>query len=432
MSGDFSLPQRLRLKRFFDEATHERRYWLPTAVIAACFAVTAILIFRDSGVVPPHPMDQSFAGTADLRIGRSGGTWFFHYPTLEYSGGITSSLIAGLYKLIVPTSTETLNWHIRILGAFLWLGSALLLILRFIPTTATRVLACLLVGTSGYQFIQPTSELFVGALLALFLLSSSQRWPYPVTAFFLAGFGLAKVEMVAAALAGSLIWWIWEARNHRAKAWMTLFWTGVWMGIFLLPAAIVAGNDPTSINRSFLCFKLSYVDLFNHHQFSGPLQLSKDIDIHAFADQVMAKRFPGADTVFEIITKYPGLYAQYLAVSAVHSLPVVFHALKFMILPMALVLVGSRQLVGLGLPLSLLVAAAVLSLAPALMLTIFRIRYFIKLWPAFVALVAGGCDQLTWSKGMKSSAVLLWSCGLVTIAIQLFYFQDMWMNSHYR
>jgi len=400
--------------------------------MAAFFALTVVLILKDSGIVPPHPMDQSFVGTADLRLGKSGGSWFFHYPTLEYSGGITSSLIAGLYKLIIPASPETLNWHIRILGAFLWLGSALLLILRVIPTTATRILACLLVGTSGFQFIQPTSELFAGSFFTLFLFSTTQRFPYPVSALLLAGFGLAKVEMVAAAVAGALIWWIWELRRQSPKAWMTLVWTGFWAALLLAPGFIVAGSDPTSIGRSFLCFKLSYVDLMNQHQFGGTLVFGKELDMHALADQVMERRFPGADTVFKVITKYPQLYAQYLAVASVISFPVVFHALKLMVIPMALVLIRGRELTGLGLPLSLLAAAAVLTLAPAWMLTIFRIRYFVKFWPAFVVLSAAGCDQLTWTKGRRFSAVTLWSCGLITVAIQAYFFQDMWINSHYR
>ena len=432
MSSDHSRTQRIRHEMILPQAPLERRNWLPTAVIIACFVITAVLIFKDSGVVPPHPMDQSFAGTADVRIGRSNGNWMFKYPTLEYSGGITSSLIAGIYKLLIPTSPDTLNWHIRILGAFMWLGSSLLLILRFVPTTATRILACLLIGTSGYQFIQPTSELFVGSLFALFLFSTSQRWPYAVSALFLAGFGLAKVEMVAAAIAGALIWWIWELRSGKAKAWRVLVWSGVWMAMLLLPGFIVSGNDPTSISRSFLCFKLSYVDLFNHHQFGGPLTFGKDLDMHTFADQVMARRFPGADTVFKIITKYPGLYAQYVAISSIHSLPAVIHSLKFMLIPMALVVLKGRDMTGLGLPLCLLGATAVLTLGPALMLTIFRIRYFVKLWPAFATLAVAGCDQLTWSRGSRISAILLWTCGLATIAIQLYYFQDMWINSHYR
>jgi hypothetical protein len=47
---------------------HDRKIWLAVAVILGFFILTVILIFMQSGVVPPHPQDQSFAGTADLRI----------------------------------------------------------------------------------------------------------------------------------------------------------------------------------------------------------------------------------------------------------------------------------------------------------------------------------------------------------------------------
>jgi hypothetical protein len=411
---------------------HDRKIWLPVAVTLGFFILTVILIFMQSGVVPPHPQDQSFAGTADLRIRRVDGSWVFHYPTLGYSGGITSSLIAGIYKLIVPTTPETLNWHIRILGAFMWLGSSLMLILGFIPTLPVRLLATLLVATSGYQFIQPTSELFAGGLFSLFIFASAKRWPYWLTALFLAAFGLAKVEMVAAAIFSAFAWWIWEWKNKRSKPYLALFWTALWFGVFLFPGFVVSGADPASLSRSFFCFKLSYVDLFSRHQFSGPLTADEVISSHAFADQVMARRFPGANSVLQVILGYPKLYAEYMLLSSATSIPVVFDALKLMVIPMGLVLFRGRELKGLGLPLVLLIGTMLLTLAPALMLTVFRIRYFIKVWPAFSVLAAAGCDQLTWQSNRRGVAATLWICGLLTIAIQLYYFQDMWVYSHYR
>jgi hypothetical protein len=403
---------------------HDRKIWLPVAVTLGFFILTAILLFMQSGVVPPHPEDQSFAGTADLRIRRVDGSWVFHYPTLGYSGGITSSLIAGFYKLIIPTTPDTLNWHIRILGAFMWLGSSLMLILGFIPTLPVRLLATLLVATSGYQFIQPTSELFAGGLFSLFIFASAKRWPYWLTALFLAAFGLAKVEMVAAAIFSAFAWWIWEWKQQRSKPYLALFWTALWFGVFLFPSVVVAGADSaSSLSRSFLCFKLSYVDLLSYHQFSGPLMADKLISSHEFADQVMARRFPGASSVKDVILGYPKLYAEYLALSSVTSFPVVFDALKLMIIPMAIVLFRGREIKGLGLPLVILFATMVLTLAPALMLTIFRIKYFVKIWPAFSVLAAAGCDQLTWKSNRRGVAATLWICGLLTIAIQLYHFQ---------
>jgi hypothetical protein len=67
--------------------------------------------------------------------------------------------------------------------------------------------------------------------------------------------------------------------------------------------------------------------------------------------------------------------------SSATSIPVVFDAPK--LFPMGLVLFRGRELKGLGLPLILLIGTLLLTLAPALMFTVFRIRYFIKVWPMF-------------------------------------------------
>jgi hypothetical protein len=127
----------------------------------------------------------------------------------------------------------------------------------------------------------------------------------------------------------------------------------------------------------------------------------------------------------QVILGYPKLYAEYLALSSVTSFPVVFDALKLMIIPMGIVLFRGRELKGLGLPLVLVCATMVLTLAPAFMLTIFRIKYFVKIWPAFSVLAAAGCDQLTWKNNRRGVAAALWICGLLTIAIQLYHFQGV-------
>ena len=59
-------------------------------------------------------MDQSFILFADLQLGRDNGHWIFRYPNLMFSGGVSSSLIVGPYKLLDPVSSENINWHIRI------------------------------------------------------------------------------------------------------------------------------------------------------------------------------------------------------------------------------------------------------------------------------------------------------------------------------
>jgi hypothetical protein len=212
-------------------------------------------------------MDQSFISTANLRLGRSNGSWIFQYPNIMFSGGITSSLIAGAYKLIVPTSPETINWHIRILAMTAYLTSSYLLILKIVRTTPLRALGFLTVATSALQFIQPSSELFAGSFLTMFLYAAISRWPFVISSLFLALFGLSKVEMSLAAIALALFWWVWEHRRGHQQAFRAFAYTVLWMVLFLIPSFIVRGANPQEMDRSMVAFIFTYAELFHPHQF---------------------------------------------------------------------------------------------------------------------------------------------------------------------
>jgi len=89
-------------------------------------------------------MDQSFAETVDLQIKNNNGKFVFSYPNLQYSGGISAGLVIGLYKLIVPVTHESLNWHVRIFSMLIYLVSGFALIFRFVKYDPARLIAILL------------------------------------------------------------------------------------------------------------------------------------------------------------------------------------------------------------------------------------------------------------------------------------------------
>lgn len=209
-----------------------------------------------------HPMDQSFISKADLRIGQSDGNWFFQYPNIMYSGGISSSPMAGIYKLIIPTSPENINWHIRIFAMVAYLTSSHLLILKLVRKLPLRILALLTIASSAFQFIQPSSELFAGSLLTLFLYAILSRWPFIISSLLLALFGLSKVEMSVAALAMAVAWWIWEHRRGTHNAIQAIAFTALWMLLFLIPSFILQGANPQEMDRSMVAFRFTYAELF--------------------------------------------------------------------------------------------------------------------------------------------------------------------------
>jgi xanthine/uracil permease len=78
----------------------------------------------------------------------------------------------------------------------------------------------------------------------------------------------------------------------------------------------------------------------------------------------------------------------------------------------------------------LLLLAGFCTLVPAWMFTYVRIRYLVKFFPAFIVLVISGCEELSPSRPWINK--MLWASGIGTIIWQLIYFEDMFINSHWR
>jgi hypothetical protein len=396
--------------------------YLLLAILVAALLVSAFFILKDSGRPLAHPMDQSFISSADLRIGRSNDNWIFRYPNLMFSGGVSPNLIVGLYKLLIPTSPENINWHIRILAMTCYLGSSFLLIRQLIDITALRLLALTIIATSGFQFIQPSNEVLAGSLLTLFFFAICVRWPLWITAFLLAMFGLAKVEFIVASLGMAAFWWLWERRRGNPHAVWAFILTVTWLGLLLLPSLFITGSNFDRFDRSMGSFMFTYVELSMPHQFSPSTQSIDDV-----VDQLKAGQFRESTSIFKFITQHPGLYLGHLGLSAAKGLPYFLHSFKFMLIPMASILLLKAQ--RLRHLLLLLLIAALLTLIPAWLLSYVRIRYLIKFFPAFIALAIAGCEELGDSRPWVN--VVIWTSGIGTIIWQLIYFNDIWVNSHF-
>ncbi len=396
--------------------------YLLLAALVAALLVSAFFILKDSGRPLAHPMDQSFILSADLRIGRYNDNWIFRYPNLMFSGAVSPNLLVGLYKLLVPTSPENINWHIRILAMTCYLGSSFLLIRQLIDITALRLLALTIIATSGFQFIQPSNEVLAGSLLTLFLFAICVRWPLWITSFLLAMFGLAKVEFIAASVVLAFFWWLWERRSGNPHAVWAFILTLTWLGLLLLPSLLVTGSNFNRFDRSMGSFMYTYVELSMPHQFISSTQSVDDI-----INQLKAGQFRESTSMLKFITQHPGLYVGYLGLSAVKGLPFFLHSFKLMLIPMASVVFLKAQRVR---PLLLLLLiAAVFTLVPAWLLSYVRIRYLVKFFPAFIALAIAGCEELGASRHWVN--VTLWASGIGTIFWQLIYFKDVWANSHF-
>lgn len=394
--------------------------YLLLGILVLTILISTAYILRDPGAPMAHPMDQSFISAADLRIGRSNGNWFFHYPNIMYSGGISSSLIAGIYKLIIPTSPENINWHIRIFAMVTYLTSSYLLVLKLVRKLPLRLLALLTIASSAFQFIQPSSELFAGSLLMLFLYAILSRWPFIISSLLLALFGLSKVEMSVAALAMAVAWWIWEHRRGNHNSIQAIAFTALWMLLFLIPSFILQGANPQEMDRSMVAFRFTYAELFFPHQFR-----SAAASIESSIPLLQEGLLKGSNSVFAFIRNHPSRYYDYLAVSFFRGLGQTVQTFKFMLIPLALAMVQpSRRLRPLVV---LILIGAAFTLIPAWLFVYVRIRYFAKLFPALIAIAVAHSEDAhqEWVRWTT------YACGIGTIIWQLFGFHHVWHSSHF-
>lgn len=104
-------------------------------------------------------------------------------------------------------------------------GSSFLLIRGFIQDGWARLLLFIFIATSGYQFIQPSSELIAESLLSMFFLAQRNSWPLPMAAFLLAGFGFCKVELSIGVIAITAFWAFRGYLNNYSRVWRLLPYT---------------------------------------------------------------------------------------------------------------------------------------------------------------------------------------------------------------
>ena len=206
---------------------------------------------------------------------------------------------------------------------------------------------------------------------------------------------------------------------------MTAF-TLLWIFVFIFPAVVVQGANPVAGSRSLQAFMTSYIDFFVSHQLSA-MQIRNSV---VATPTIQQQIFPDAQTFQDVIRIYPGLYFDFLGVSVSRSIPLVVDALKLMLIPLAIVMAYNRRLGPLRPYLFVLVIATVLTILPAQLIAFVRIRYFAKLLPAIMVISTAGCLQL--STKSRRIGFILWTCGLISIAWEAFYFNDMRLYSPHK
>jgi len=386
------------------------------SLLVACLLISASLILGESGVVPSAPMDQHFVETVNLELRLNNGQWVFQYPNLQYAGGITSSLVAGLYKLIIPTTHDNLNWHFRIFSMAGLLISSFCLFQTTIPKNpGLRTAAFLIIATSGYQLLQPSSDVLAGTFLCLFLIAALRAWPKLIAALFLALFGLGKVELTLGAIVLSLFWTYWQRQQGDRLAWRSIAYTVLWISAFLFPGLVLQGANPFAASRSTVAFMSAYSGFMRFHQFQAITPTTGEA-IQATQDIV----FRDAKSFTEVVVKYPDLYFDFLGVSAARSIPNLLKVFKFMLIPLGLICLRWRHIHANRWLMITALLAALCILLPSWLVIYVRMRYIAKVLPAITAATIAGVLELS-DRDMRSKMRirrLTWISAVATILWQ--------------
>ncbi|MFM9047493.1 MAG: hypothetical protein ACKOOH_07535 [Cyanobium sp.] len=386
---------------------------LEYAILVAALLISTVLVFKGSGIVPKPYMDQHFVETVNLQLRREGGSFVFQYPNLMHAGGITSSLIAGVYKLLIPTTPSTLNWHFKIFSMLGYLLSSFALLRTAIQNAAPlRILGFLIIATSGFQLLEPSSDVLSAALLNLFFIGVIRRWPKLLSALILATFGLCKVELTLSAAVLSLLWCVWEWHRGSSRPYLPALLTFLWMALYLTPSFLLTGSSLLESDRSSTAFFSAYAAYMRFHQF----QLSPPSEVEANL-AIRNTIFRDASGFRDVVMKHPDLYLDFLGVSAARSIPNVVKVFKLMLVPFSLALWNLKHvksyryiLIGAG-----LVSACIL--LPSWLVIFVRMRYIAKVIPLATVATIGASMEL--SNQRRFFMPLLWVCGVSTILWQL-------------
>lgn len=296
-----------------DRAIGMRNGVVELAMFLVAAGICAKLILMGSGTAPRPPMDQAFVNV-DLHIFNNGKNWVFQYPVLSWAGGITGSLMVGLYKLVVPTSPETLNWHVKIFSSTAFLASLMLCCRALNARNVVQVGTLMLVVSSGLLLLEPSAEVLAGASLNFFAAALIGKRSPLLQGLLLAVFALVKIELLPIS-AGIALLVIWSMRGaNRWTAFFCLSYLGA-LAVFMIPSIYFHGYKTVFLGRGIQAFEQHYCDVF--------------FGIFDTAD-CLRTEMPGAKSVADAIFQYPAKYVHFLERSLSRSVANIYHGIGFL------------------------------------------------------------------------------------------------------
>jgi hypothetical protein len=243
-----------------------------------------------------------------------------------------------------------------------------------------------------------------------------------LSAAFLVAFGLCKIELLLSVPALSVIWYLYQRRISTSRATLIPLAVLAWFSLLVLPGLAVHGLDLFGVSRSFLTFTMTYNWKFAPHQFSGYVETA-NMDWPGFA----AAQFPGANSVLDVIRQFPRKYLHFFSICFFESILAFIETFRFMLIPMALLIVSRCWIPRLRFPILCILALVIFTLVPASLLTWIHVRYLVRYVPLVLCVVAAGCSEIPF----KYAKPTFHACGWLTILVQLINLDKLSQVSHF-
>jgi hypothetical protein len=303
--------------------------------------------------------------------------------------GFTAQLAVIVVKALAPADAD-LNVVVRICAMLFWAGAATLLASSLLERRALVTVFLALLFTSQYPFLWFSTELVAGGVLCLSIASWRRAGPAWVTGVLLALLALCKTELAVVSLALLAYWLVRsEAREQRI---LLSAGFGLALSVLLLPGVLLFGPGYLTAygegSRGFATFAQHWAALV------APLQLVPGPDPWRAPDPYLARSFPGARSMLEVVTA-PGLaYADFVALSAARGLRKVVFVANWALLALP-PLVWARRRAGLRLdPAERTMLLAFVGCLPFVLFSYPHIRYFARYYPLFVILLLVSVERV--------------------------------------
>jgi hypothetical protein len=351
--------------------------------LSFAFLFTALLIaFSNISINSSHAQpiyDQQLLIEFSFKTG---------YPRIEQ--GITSNLIVGLVNFIKPYEPLTSNALIRTLASFLYLISGSLLAWaltkRYFLGLEWFTLFILLLFTSRFPFLWLSSELFAGTFLILIMWSAINKYPFFITAFFVALLSWAKPDLLIPGFALGIVLALYNRKEFRKKIFSVSIIL-LMIGAFVIPGFILKGASFLELSdRSFVSFCQHYASMVSSHQIIRPVP-----DPWLECQTFIKPTFGNAQNIPEIIRGNVAAYMDFMFLSLSTSLRKMVASNLIFLIPLAVASFGTNQQNN-----NLKVGAIfvfIINFGLIIMLSYFHVRYQARYYPLALLIAIIGMSE---------------------------------------